>query len=320
MKDQAKRNEQELGAAQKEMAAMMTKWRAEHSVYLTAEEVYEQYLLLRQTQGRGFLTGFSPFDELAGDVRRGNFYILAGYAGVGKTTLALNLAWQLAQLRNVWVYCLELSASELMFDFLGPHVLGVENLTEAQKTEAYAIIQPSGMRFHDPFGYLPWDRHLDQIERVVRKEQVEICILDNFHYLTRSNRNTVEIEGVASKRIKSLAQELNIPIILIHHLRKPDTSSGVEAAPNQHAMRGNAALMADCSGAFLLHHPMSDGEFGDRHPVGHLRYSKARYGAGGKKFLRLDGARRTYTRAISDEYVQPRGGGTRRLRYGGGDE
>ena len=41
MKDQAKRNEQELGAAQKEMAVMMTKWRAEHSVYLTAEEGYE---------------------------------------------------------------------------------------------------------------------------------------------------------------------------------------------------------------------------------------------------------------------------------------
>jgi replicative DNA helicase len=117
-------------------------------------------------------------------------------------------------------------------------------------------------------------------------------------------RNVTEVEGVVSQRLKGLAQELNIPILLIHHLRKPD-SDGMEPEPTVHALRGSSALLNDASAVVLLHHPLvsSDGEDdGERQTVGKLRYGKARWGKPGTKFVRLIGWKRRYEGAMASEY------------------
>jgi len=270
---------------------------------LTAEEVYEKILLRRDTRVAPVTTGVGWWDEFAGPLRRGNTYVICGYAGVGKTTLAVQLAWSLSLTKKVWFYCLELSASEI-FEVLTGHICGTTTPTVEQECKAYSLIQDTGFRFYEPNRYKTWEQRLEEIQHTTRKEQIEVVFIDNLGYLTRTLTKSFETEGVVSSRIKSLSQELEIPIITLHHLRKPD-SDGVEPEPNGHAIKGSSAIIQDASEAWILHHPLNDiteDYVSTRHRVGYLLSTKPRGGRGGIKFVRLEGDKRLYEPATRGEY------------------
>jgi replicative DNA helicase len=301
-----------LGKLRKEFIEISREFRKKFiSPALTAEEVYAKILAIESRPDRHILTGVDWWDEFAGPFRRGNTYVLAGYPGAGKSTLALNLAWGMAKLgRKVWYYCLELSAVEV-FEVLAGHIQKNAYVTKADYTAAYAKVQGTGLRFFDPQGYMTWEEHLNQICDTVRKEEMDAVFIDNLGFLTRATKNTFEVENVASARIKGLAQELEIPIILLHHLRKPESDS-VEPDPNVHSIKGSGAILADASDAFILHHPVSDVEKQTRHEVGYLLSGKPRWGKGGKKYVRLEGSTRSYFLDASSNYSRPNG---RKLKH-----
>ena len=305
-----------------EYADAIREWRANRkSVALTAEDVYEKIIITREKGGRGFNTGLWWWDELAGRLRRGNTYVIAGYPGVGKTTLATNLGWSLAQRgKRVWNYCVELTSEE-SFEVLGGHIVGKSDLTEDDEILAYAAIQGCPYRFFEPPRSMSWQEHLALIERTARAERFDLVIVDNFGYLVRVGRNKTEAEEEASARLKGLAQELSIPIIVLHHLRKPE-SDQTEPEPTQHTVRGSGAICGDASDVFILHHPLiADADVegaSTRHPVGYLMCGKPRWGKGGKRYVRLDGSKRLYSPATWDEYPRQSKRASFRSRNNGG--
>jgi replicative DNA helicase len=303
----------EAAKAGGEYSDAVREWRARRtSPALTAEDVYEKIVIARERGGRSFSSGLWWWDEVAGRFRRGNTYVLAGYPGVGKTTLALNLGWAMSigGLR-VWYYGIEL-LSEETFEILAGLVVGKANLDAADEVTAYATIQGSRFRFFEPNRAMTWSEHLAVIERTARAERFDLVIIDNFSFLVRVGRNKLESEEEASGRLKGLAQELSIPILVLHHLRKPE-SDQVEPEPTQHSVRGSGAICADASDVFVLHHPlMTESEEATRSPVGFLMCGKPRWGKGGKRYVRLEGDKRLYSPATWDEYPRKKNGGGRR--------
>lgn len=294
---------------------VLKKYRSDiQSPAMTAEKVYEKILLRRQRGIKPIPTGVDWWDEFAGPLRRGNTYVVAGYAGSGKTTLSLNLAWSMAKVgRKVWYYCLELAADEV-FEVLAGHIRGKAVINEQDETLAYSQIQGTGFRFYEPSGWMPWDKRLEEICDTVRKENVEVVFVDNLGFLVRANKNSYEVEQLASARIKGLAQELDIPVILIHHLRKPENDQ-TEPEPNAHTMKGSGAIMADASDSFILHHPLDETGNRSRHEVGYLLSGKPRWGMGGKRYVRLNGSARTYHPATVSEYQRKTNGRKREREY-----
>lgn len=283
---------------------------------LTTDDVWEMKLLEDQYDESPIRTGASFWDELVGSLRKGNLYVLAGYPGAGKTTLAAQLAWGVAkQGKKVWFYCLELKPTEVLEVLVG-HIRGNAQPTEEDYAVGCTLAQNSGFMFFDSRNYKRWEDHLENIVQGIKKSHYELIVIDNFHFLTRVSKNGFEVEGVVSQRLKVLSQECNVPILLIHHLRKPD-GDGQEAEPSVHALRGSSALLNDASAVVLLHHPIMDSEGeaeGERHPVGKLRYAKARWGKGGTRYVQLVGVERRYEQAYSEQYIGPRRGG-RRLKH-----
>lgn len=275
--------------------------REKQSRALTAEYVWQKILLRRQKGEHSIPTGVGWWDEWAGPFRRSNVYTIAGYQGTGKTTLAVCLTWPMAQRGvKVWNYCLELTADET-FEVVAGHILGKTVIGESDEAVAYAQINPSGYRFFEPERDLSWEQHISIIQKTVRAEKIDLVVIDNFSYLTSVARNSYETERVAAKALKGLAQELEIPIVVIAHLRKPDRDDS-EPKPTAHSVLGSGAITQIASDVFILHHPLEDSESNSRQAVGYIVSGKPRWILGGKRYVRFDGKRRQYGTATAEEY------------------
>jgi replicative DNA helicase len=294
-----------LAAQHKKYLTTLSKMReAAIAPIMTADDVWERRAMEKHYDEHPILSGVEWWDSITGPFRRGNLYVMAGYAGVGKTTMSLQLAWNIAkQNRKVWYYCLELTPVEIL-EVLTSHIVGDDELNDAKYMIALSQIQNSGFRFFDSTKHRSWEEHLAIIESGVNNHGVEFVVIDNFHFLTRVSKNNLEVEGVVSQRLKGLSQSCNVPILLLHHLRKPE-SDATEPEPTVHAMRGASAILNDASTVMLLHHPLTktEGEEdGSRQSVGKLKHGKARWGKGGTRYVRLIGFKRLYEQATMEEY------------------
>lgn len=275
--------------------------RETQSRVLTAEYCWNKILLRRKQGERAISTGVGWWDEWAGPFRRSNIYCFAGFQGCGKTTLCVNLTWPMAKRGiKVWNYCLELTADET-FEVVAGHVLGKAIINESDEAVAYAEINPSGYRFFEPERDLSWEQHIAIIQKNVRSDKIDLVVIDNFSYLTSVSKNSYETERVAAKALKGLAQELEIPIIVIAHLRKPDRDD-TEPKPTAHSVLGSGAITQIASDVFILHHPLEDSETNSRQPVGYILSGKPRWTMGGKRYVRFYGRRRKYETATAEEY------------------
>jgi replicative DNA helicase len=271
------------------------------SYALTAEYVWQKILFRREKGERGISSGVQWWDEWAGPFRRANVYCFAGYQGTGKTTLAINLTWPMAKRGiRVWNYCLELTSDET-FEVVAGVVLRKAVIMPDDEVLAYAQIEPSGYLFFEPERDLNWEQHIDIIQKTVRAEEIDVVVIDNFSFLTSVAKNSYETERVAAKALKGLAQELEIPIIVIAHLRKPDRDD-TEPKPTAHSVLGSGAITQIASDVFILHHPLIDSETNSRQEVGYILSGKPRWTMGGKRYVRFDGSRRNYGAATAGEY------------------
>ena len=272
---------------------------------ITAQEVYESHLADRAKRDDAIYSGLDWWDNFAGPFRRSNVYALGGYYGAGKTTLSINLSWSIAKAgHRVWYYCLEMTAKEI-FEVLAGHIRQKAVLDENDWTLAYAEAHGKPFYFHQPKGFIDWERQLDLIIKSVRHNEVDFLVIDNLGFLVRVGKNQYEAESKASAMIKALSQELDIPILLIAHLRKPKEDDR-EREPTVHTIKGSGAIMADASDAFILYHPLMESDTQSRQPVGFILSGKPRWGKGGKMYVNLDGSKRTYSYASSFDYQRPK--------------
>jgi replicative DNA helicase len=307
VKEEAEKNRKAIIRLREEVGDALTDYQDQQSLSITAEEAY-RIACEEKKSGKNPIPTIPLWDERFGPLRPGNLYVIAGYPGVGKTSFALNMAWAIAQHEKEWFCCLEMEPSEVL-TMMAPIACPDFPVSDqdALLAEAYSVIQPTGMRFSRIPGSRDWKAMFKSIFRTAEMEQVKVLFIDNFMYLTRATKDVLAVEGIVSMGLKQEAQRLGIPIVLLHHLRKPD-SDDIEPEPGAHAMRGSGALHADASAVAILHHPLIKGEgetYSTRHPVGYLSVAKSRFGGGGKKYVRLNGERHTYSSAMSYEYQHP---------------
>ncbi len=215
----------------------------------------------------GIPSGFPDLDKKITGFRAGEMIVLAARPSIGKTALALNLACNAAMAREnpvpVGIFSLEMGTDLLVLRLICS--LAKVNLTDIRdgavsnarwqeilgwagklkKTEIY-IDDTGGLDIEDL-------RH--RARQMWRKHKIKLLIIDYLQLLRMStdNRNYTRENEVSriSARLKSLAKELAIPIIVLAQLNRQAEQAGQK--PRLAHLRESGAIEQDADIVMLLH-------------------------------------------------------------------
>lgn len=257
----------------------------------------------------------SQFESLntmiAGGYWNGQLVTLSAPSGCGKTTLVLGeLLWQAKRGSPAFLYCLEMPVTMMLRKIISKEFdVPMLKITQAHIAEYRASLTKLPFYMGDKAG------DLDDVERTIRAAHKRYdlgCIaFDNLNYFVRSvDNNESEIARV-TKRMKELAVDLHVPIILIAQPRKFDDET---RAMRKGDLKGSSAIEADSDTIILLHRRRvqtevknfgkdTRGFLGNQSPYTLVRVDKSRYCAGGETYLYLDGAKSTYRELTPGEHA-----------------
>ena len=190
----------------------------------------------RQGKLVGIPTGIRQLDDCIYGWNPGALYTVAARAGVGKTTLACNIAIEAALRKYVVVfYTVEMSAEEILEKKLSrlakvdisKMILG--SLTNAES----AMVEDAIARHADLPIFIRslraprLDAVLNDIRTFVRREKASLVIVDYVQLIKSVAKGRARHEEVSeiTGALKELARELQVPIILLAQLNRKATES-----------------------------------------------------------------------------------------------
>jgi KaiC/GvpD/RAD55 family RecA-like ATPase len=231
--------------------------------------------------------------NLTGPYEPGDLIVLTAPPKIGKTTFVLNDAYAWAGMRiPVLFYCLEMRPRRL-FRKLLQIAMGLTEaaLTPEKVGEGYRKIYGIPLCFGYNYKKCSLDIVVETIKRGVRRFGFEAVIFDNLHFLARSITHQVQELGVISKTFKLLAEELQIPIVLIAQPRRGEDENRVVSIND---LKGSSDIGADADQVIVLYRKKRKAKDGlaevSFEPETLVRVDASRYRSGGETLLYYDGA------------------------------
>lgn len=234
------------------------------------ESVFETLELIQRRcksgGGDGLKTGLTELDKITGGLRPGELAVLAARPGCGKSALAMNIAYNMTSKDDALVVfvSLEMSSLELTERLLGSTAkvmlchLRSGTVSHGDRQE---LIETAG-RIANCKLFIDDSpaRTVSQIGsfcRMVRRKhkQLTCIIVDYIQLVTPENLRDPRQEQVAkiSRRLKTLARELKVPILCLAQLnRQADEPT---KPPRLSQLRESGAIEQDADIVLFIHRP-----------------------------------------------------------------
>ncbi len=202
----------------------------------------------RRADVTGLSTGFHDFDRLTSGLKAGQLIIIAARPAMGKTSLFLSMAQNIAMADKavVAIFSLEMSKEELGFRFLSGMTridskrLKVGRLADRdwpRLAQAADHLSKSKI-FIDDSGDLTVMDIRSRCRRLSSTEKRLDMIVVDYLQLMKGSKSASKGDGSRereiseiSRNLKNLAKELKVPIIALSQLNR-----GVESRPNKRPM------------------------------------------------------------------------------------
>ncbi len=236
-----------------------------------------QLLDKMKTSGGGITgvpTGFVDLDNQLTGLHGGELLILAARPGIGKTSLAMNIALHVASRENraVAVFSLEMPSVQLLTRLLSTEArVDMKKLRGGRLTPAdeERIAEAANNLFNAKFyvddsgGLSSFDLRA-KARRLKQKEDslglIVIDYLQLMHQKGKVESRQLEIAEI-SRALKQLAKELDVPIIALSQLnRKVEERKG--GKPMLSDLRESGAIEQDADVVMFIHR--DDGEEGEQ--------------------------------------------------------
>lgn len=236
------------------------------------DQLYEE-IELRMANPTGIIgvpTGFDSLDSVIGGFRPGELVVVSGWTGRGKSTLTDQWA-EYAASRNVpvMVYSLEMTPIGTS-DRIAARSSGIEHwqirqgrMTPEERTRLVGSLtgQESWLYYYDYVPGLTARQICDRarVERV--KKNIGAIFVDHIGKLaTDYDRRFGSREQEVSANISefdTLADELEIPVILVSQMNRPFTPTGdvEEPTPSIHKLRESGSVEHSADWVIFCHRP-----------------------------------------------------------------
>ena len=240
----------------------------------------EELEKLRNTKGyvTGLPTGFEQLDKMTTGFHPGELIILAARPGVGKTSMALNMATHIAKetCRGVAIFSLEMSDAMLTQRLLCADAhIGKKPIIEGTLSqESWYELQAAADRlqrlkiFIDDKAGIGSMEIRSKVRSLIRREDICMVFVDYLQLMRVDGKTENRQQEVAriTGDLKALAKEMNLPVMALSQLnRKATQRSG---APELSDLRESGAIEQDADLVMFLHQPgmsaSTDGEFEDQ--------------------------------------------------------
>lgn len=215
----------------------------------------------------GVATGFLELDDITGGFQASQLIILAARPSMGKTAMALNICEHAILERNTSVLFVSLEMGEMELaerllcarSRVDNHKLRTgQNLGHREMTQlgkAYGELQAAPMFIDDTPA-----RNMLQVtanaRRLKMRQDVGLIIVDYIQLVDAEDGRESRQEQIAkiSRRLKTLARELQVPVIALSQLNR-NVENREDRRPRMADLRESGAIEQDADLVLLLHRP-----------------------------------------------------------------
>lgn len=216
----------------------------------------------------GVPSGFTEIDAVTGGWQKSDMIVIAARPGMGKTAFVLSMARNTAvQFKiPVAVFSLEMSAIQLVNRLISSeaelegHKLRKGTLQDYEMRQLHERIKNLSQApiFIDDTPALSVFELRAKARRLVSQHGVKMIIIDYLQLMTAGGDNKGNREqeiSTISRSIKSIAKELNIPIIALAQLSRSVETRGGDKKPLLSDLRESGAIEQDADIVSFLYRP-----------------------------------------------------------------
>lgn len=244
---------------------------------------------------RGVKTGYRDFDNLTAGLQKSDLLILAARPAMGKSTFALNLAYNVASQakQSVLVFSLEMSKEQLV-DRMLADAAGVDawnirtgNLSDEdfeRLSHAMGEMAEAPIYIDDTPGMTVLEMRT-KARREAHNHPLGLIVIDYLQLMQgsgkRNDGNRVQEVSEISRGLKLIARELNVPVIALSQLSRSVESRSPQI-PQLSDLRESGSIEQDADLVMFLYREDYYNPETDRQHITDLIIAKHRNGPTGR--------------------------------------
>ena len=199
-------------------------------------QVYQNLAELSKTKGGipGLPTGLGELDETIMGLKNSDFIILASRPGMGKTSLALNMALNVGKKtgKAVAIFSLEMSKEQL-----AQRLLSSEAYVDSEKLQTGMLSKEDWQKLSGATATISRTKiYIDDNSIITvsdmnaqcrRIQDLGLVVVDYLQLMTSatgdSSENRIQAVAEISRMLKIMAKELNVPVLCLSQLSRAST-------------------------------------------------------------------------------------------------
>ena len=262
----------------------------------------------------GLPTGFSELDRMIGGLNKSDLILMASRPGMGKTSIALNIARSAIKDsdKTVVIFQLEMSSQQLAMRMLsGEALVDNKKLRMGTLTDddwdriagAATSLTKSHIMIDDNAGIT-----VSEMKAKCRRlgSDLGLIVVDYLQLMHSGKRNDNRVQEVAeiSRSLKIMAKDLNVPVLCLSQLsRGPESRQ--DKRPMLSDLRESGSIEQDADIVLFIYRPdyYADAKPEERN-MAEIIIAKNRHGEVGKVELQWEGQFTTF-RGRETRYEEP---------------
>ncbi|WP_312634717.1 replicative DNA helicase [Oscillibacter sp.] len=246
----------------------------------------------------GLSTGLSMLDTKITGLNKSDLILLAARPGMGKTSMALNMALNVAKGtdRSVAVFSLEMSKEQLVL-----RLLSSEALVESNKLRTGSLRETDWERIADAATVLnrvdiriddnPLLSVADMNAKCRRLDNLGLVVIDYLQLMTsaggksKGGENRQQVVSDISRTLKIMAKELDVPVICLSQLSRANEKRD-DKRPMLSDLRESGAIEQDADIVLFLYRDDYYNEDSEKRNIAECIVAKNRHGETGKVELK----------------------------------